>query len=397
MKKVVFIIPILLVSSVLSGQGQTGIAPAPVIIDLPRVMSEKKAVRLSDLAERIRYVPLETTKKYLIGEESVSVKPCGDLIFVSEHGKPVGVFDSSGKFLRTIGRIGRGPGEYNFDYLFWPDENPKRVYVWNADAGTIMSFSWEGQYLADIKPAVKPGSFVPLGNDRFFTWTFMQKEENGKFYRMVVNDAQGNALKKVFEPRKKYDFSRVIRILSPFFTRTVDGYLCNTWENDSIFRIGADGSFLPVLSWKLGRYRLPYDPLSVPYDRLRRDMPNYVMDVNAAESPSMWLVSYDYKKVSQLGVVLKSTGEFFQVANPDTAAPGVWNDIDGGPSFWPLDGSVNGRTFVRILQAVDLIAPDQRVRPVMPVRKPEEQRKLRELVAELTENSNPVIMLVDLK
>jgi len=96
-------------------------------IDMETAIGKSKELHLSALAKSIKYVPLETTTKYMIGENSVKIKPCAEYIFVSEHGKTIGVFDLAGNFIRTIGSIGKGPEEYNFDYNFWPDETTRRT------------------------------------------------------------------------------------------------------------------------------------------------------------------------------------------------------------------------------------------------------------------------------
>ena len=364
---------------------------------LPDLVEKTQAVFLSQIAAKITYVPLETPPGFMIGEKTVQVKPCGDYLFVSEHGKPVGVFDRSGKFIRKIGNIGRGPGEYNFDFMFWPDEFTKQVLVCNADAGTIMAFSFEGKYLRDIKPESRPMSFVPLGNSQFLSWTFMQKELEGKYYRMVFHDSTGKTTNYVFEPKRKYDFSHGVGIMLPMLFRAPEGWLYNSWENDTLFRIKADGSFQPALSWVMGGLRMPFDPLQ-DYARYLREKDNYLIDFSGFESPSQWLFSYEYKGRHNLAWYEKRSAEFLVVANPDTAQRGVRNDIDGGPSFFPSWDNENGRIFVRLINAIDLL-DDQKgmMKNDIPPKDQEAAKKFREMVAGLNENSNPVVMLVELK
>ena len=367
------------------------------VVDIPSVFKSGKPVYLSDIASSVRYVALETTNKYLIGEKAVQIIPCGGLIFVLQHQKPVGVFDSDGKFLRTIGRIGRGPGEFNFDYTGWPDETTKCLYIWNADAGTIMAFSWDGKHMVDIKPAIKPGTFVPLGNNRFVTWTFMQEHDDTGFYRIVIHDVAGKTLKKIYEPKKKYDFSRGIAIMTPLFTPAEGGFLYNTWENDTILRFLADGSCQPALAWNPGKLKMPSDFMTADYNRYMREKDNYMLDFNALESSTRWFASFYYKGRKELLMLDKKSGMNLHVANQDTATKGLFNDIDGGPSFWPNQRSAGANTFFTVIQAIDLISPDAKKPSGLPVKDPVQAKKLRELVARLTENSNPVLMLVELR
>jgi hypothetical protein len=372
-------------------------APAgPPHLNLPALIGKKREVFLSQLATRVTYIPLETTKEFLIGEKSVRVKPCGEYVFVAEHGKPVGVFDRTGKFIRKIGNIGKGPGEYNFDFNFWPEESSRQVFIGNADKRSIMAFSFEGAYIKDFVPDTKPMSFVPLGKGRIFTWTFMQGEKDGKFYRMVFYDEAGAATSYVFEPKIKYDFSRGIAIMSPLLTPAPEGILYNSWENDTIFRVKADGSFDPALSWLKGNLQMPPD-LQKDYQRFFREKDNYLIDFNAFESPSKWFIRYDYKGRNEMACYDKHSSEFFVVANPDTAQRGVYNDIDGGPSFFPSWDNENGHSFVRLINAIDLMDDQQEKTGKNPEPKDAEAAKrFLTMVAGLKENSNPVVMLVEL-
>ena len=208
LSRLMFVIPLLMIScgspkskqpSDISSQDSLRMEQAVLpFLDLADLISKKRDVLLSELAVRITYIPLETPRSFMIGEKNVHVKPCGEYIFVSEHGKPVGAFDRTGKFIRKIGNIGKGPGEYNFDFIFWPDEASRQVYIWNADKGTIMAYSFEGAFLKDIKPEFRLGNFVPVGNGLFLSWTFMQADFEGKFYRMVFHDSIGENEKPGF-------------------------------------------------------------------------------------------------------------------------------------------------------------------------------------------------------
>lgn len=382
-------------AQVSNGQNPPVAQPAgPIHLVLPDLIQNKKPVFLSQLAESVEYVPLETTTKFMIGDKGVHVKPCGDYLFVAEHGKPIGVFNRSGKFLRTIGNIGKGPGEYNFDFTFWPEEKSQQIYLWNADTGTIMVFSFEGSFIKDIKPEIKPMAFAPLGNGKFLTWTFMQKEQEGKYYRMVVHDDSGTTIQRLFEPKIKYDFSKGVSIMTPLLTPTFDGFLFNSWKTDTIFKGKSDNTFHPAITWEMGKLNLPDDILQ-DYARFQREGANYLVDFNAFESKTQWLCRYEYKNRHEMAVYQKSQQDFFVVANPDTAQNGVCNDIDGGPSFFPSWDNENGEVFVKLIHAIDLIDyPKSSVPGNPPVKNPAAEASFRSMVAGLTENSNPVVMLV---
>ena len=58
----------------------------------------------------------------------------------------------------------------------------------------------------------------------------------------------------------------------------------------------------------------------------------------------------------------------------------------------------NGRYFVRLINAIDLLDyQNGKAKNTIEPKDPAAARKFREMVATLTDNSNPVVMLVELK
>jgi len=259
-------------------------------LDMPKVLNQTKEVFLSDLARSIKYVPLETTNEYLIGDKTVNVKPCAEYIFISEYGKPIGVF----------------------------------------------------------------------------------------------------------EPEKEYTFSGGMSVMFPHFTYSPTGVLYNSWEDELIYRAKADGSFEPALSWSLGKLKLPLEPSS-DYNSYLRVRQNYVLSINAWESEQNWCVQYNYRNHLEFAILNKESRECHVIGNPDNTQEGVYNDIDGGPSFWPSWYSDKGKRFFRLLQTIDLLDEDFAPKIELEVRDPKAAEAFHKIVSSIHENSNPVLMIVELK
>ena len=75
------------------------------------------------------------------------------------------VFDSAGKFVRKVGRVGKGPGEFKFDGGMSALADG-RVAVWDDGNARVSFFSLDGRYQTSWR--VPPGSvrFRALGEDR---------------------------------------------------------------------------------------------------------------------------------------------------------------------------------------------------------------------------------------
>ena len=95
--------------------GEKNISQGEVpVINVETAIQNQQELLLTDLGEKITYIPLETTEESLIKLNSGSKMIVTDqYIFIGEDQSPILCFDrSTGKFLRTIGSLGQGPGEY---------------------------------------------------------------------------------------------------------------------------------------------------------------------------------------------------------------------------------------------------------------------------------------------
>jgi hypothetical protein len=88
----------------------------PYHIDLEK-NKNTKPFPLSSIGKKIEYIPLETTPNSLIGSlngvglDLANIVFSDSFIFISD-GEKLLQFDRSGKFIKQIGSVGRGPGQY---------------------------------------------------------------------------------------------------------------------------------------------------------------------------------------------------------------------------------------------------------------------------------------------
>ena len=107
---------------------------------------------LSDLIEVSKVIPLETRDSCLIG---VITKVLGFqnqyYILDSRSAKGLFIFNDQGRFIRRIGKIGKGPGEYIIPDDFSIDEEAKQVYILNRRAGNVLQYSLNGIFIDEFQ------------------------------------------------------------------------------------------------------------------------------------------------------------------------------------------------------------------------------------------------------
>jgi hypothetical protein len=129
---------------------------------------------------------------------AVAANEKGNIYIISRENNKISVFDSNGKFVKTIGRFGAGPGEFSFagmgdrieffkDTMLINDQRHRRVQV----------LTEEGRYISQVNPmesnckSISPIDFntIILGfNPYKENYTFIHKyqKENGVYQLVKV-------------------------------------------------------------------------------------------------------------------------------------------------------------------------------------------------------------------
>ncbi|MCD6346828.1 MAG: 6-bladed beta-propeller [Bacteroidales bacterium] len=69
-----------------------------------------------------------------------------------------------GKFVRKIGRHGKGPGEYISIQDIWVDELAEEVYIREVLSGSMVGFGFNGEILGRIASIPRAGESVAVVN-----------------------------------------------------------------------------------------------------------------------------------------------------------------------------------------------------------------------------------------
>jgi hypothetical protein len=176
-------------------------------IAIPDIDDKEYCISAHELFDTISIVPLETTEQSIIGVVT-KIKILNDTIFVLDNmkAKSLTMFTMKGKFIRKIGNIGNGPGEYVEPTDFFVDKN---ITVYDQYQQKIITYTKGGTLISDRK--------LP-----FLCFQFMKMSDNLYVFRDVDT-------RNVHIPQ-------------------LSGY--NLWTTDSAFHIIYKGLFREKGQWE---------------------------------------------------------------------------------------------------------------------------------------------------
>ena len=159
------------------------------VINLSEDVSTVPSLLLSEVAEKLEIVPLEMTDESVLSD--ITEMQVTDHNIWIDHGREFYIyrFSRSGKFLNKIGSIGQGPGEYTNYSTFLVDEDKKEVYI-IANTNGVLAYDFEGNFkrkIVDIQMILQlfasPYDQYILNNQKFFA------TQNFGLYRPIDKDS----------------------------------------------------------------------------------------------------------------------------------------------------------------------------------------------------------------
>lgn len=116
------------------------------------------SIKLSEFSDDLLYIPL--SNKFSIAH-IYTIQSMNNKLFIGVSPQQIISFDIQGNFLNNVGKTGRGPGEYQYAFLFALDKENKQVFVLNKDK--ILVYSEKGEFKREIDISNYEGNFDAIG------------------------------------------------------------------------------------------------------------------------------------------------------------------------------------------------------------------------------------------
>jgi len=366
------------------------------VISLESAIGNEQVVNLSEVASTVDYIPLETSAESLIGK-AMHIVLENDTIYLPEGGptQKLSRFSLSGKYLGSVGKRGRAFGEYvvldgfSFDYDY--------------QNGIEMIFDRSNKLIEYYPDGSINEVTVKGASDKNFEITFIKKL--GGIYIAAIGKSFTNKNDLIF-----LDSNGIV--IGDFpegynkgeYTEKQDG---TTAIGGVVMHITAGTSFSPPYRYKelLMIINETKDSIfafkpncTVPEIEYIIDMGKFINEKDEYGSPIIRFVASFTRESNKHLFMTFNLGKYKAVLNEEFLTRVLFNketnqtkilinrlvnDIDGGPSFWPLHISREGK-MVSVISAIDFID----------AAKESQSQKMKQVAATLTEESNPVVMVV---
>lgn len=352
-----------------------------------------KAIKLSDFAEDIEYIPLSNEKPIsAVFLESIDL--IDNNFIIAARPSQIGVYNRQGQFLNNIGREGRGPGEYHFCFPFATNDEKKLIYLLNTYS--IIVYNYDGDFLYNINISDFGERFDEIQCDSNFIYLFRIDCTCGKYNWVIINE-QGEKVytKKNFTPPFDPDFAYYTVNTYKFS----DHYCYWNNINDTIFDVSPTHY---SVRYTFARNKNRLTPEN--FKTLQKDPGDIYIPRYIGESNKFLFLSFNCGRGRGYALIDKS--EEISYAFDQTMIKtnridfGFINDFDSGLNFAASKILAINKEYYMIgyIDAYRLKAHVQTSEFKNSTPKyPEKKRELEELANSLNNNDNPVLMLVKLK
>ncbi|GEM_PF-427218 len=406
-------------------------------IDIAGALGKGRVIPLSEIADDVMVIPLETADSILVGDMSGArnfISYENGHINIMDKTRTIWIFNKKGEFVRKFNRNGRGSEEFPDVSGFEVEPETGHIVVF-ASTGKFYEYSKEGSFIRRIDPPetdnVSSGlisSGYKLNSNLYVCSTGSDPNNNESDKKSsavcaIAFDSLSNLIGKVYFPESKSGTVPMAReVVSQvkieqntfFASMPISARLFRykdkiriRYEFDNIIttvneKIESDTAY--TINW--GKYGTTKENYSAAWD-FSSDV---ISLINLMESDNylyFWLnlrgLAHAPIEITEVGrdgtqstrkitnsyaIFNKKSGEFTLMDRPAGGnTMGFMDDISGWPVFWPKYISSEDY-LVSFCSALDFIEYAENK---------DASEKIKKIAAKLDENDNPVIVLVKLK
>lgn len=303
--------------------------PIEIKFDLEKM--ETGHLGLSDFVESIEYIPLETKDECVIGQGMVFDYDDTHIVVKYNETKAVYLFDRKGGFIRTIGRRGNGPEEFEGIHTLYMDSE-KNCIIIEANRKALY-FDKQGEFLHSTSFPIDDRAA-----NAYFRGLFLRTAEsyvyNDSTYSVyTIYNQKGHLLKEAvssipihLENKGNWRIIYKCKQIVPVYTYQNMPHV-REYLNDTVYVINGLNQFKPKYIFNLGKYKVTRE-IQEDIEHFTERIQSKVVILDIIETSDKLLIQYFREWNIYSCYYDKKDGKLYKLA--DNGYP---NDYDGGINF----------------------------------------------------------------
>lgn len=400
MKLHYLILPLLIIVSLVSCAGDGSCDSIIPEIEIGKAFESKSNVGLSEYASAIDYIPLETTPESMLeGAENLLIRNFEDRIYLYSSKSALQMtktlplyFKSNGDFVSSIGSFGNSNNEFTNIQTIMIDQSVSQLIV--VDYNRFVYYTLDGDFIrfAEVKSnSLTFNGYCSGDNNCIYLRNPSLLDESQGADLLVKVDSMGRAMNRASLPRAVLDQPGTpmgtIKVTKGASLFSSSGNLYLYMRNDSLYRVNPlDLSLDAEFFLDFGKYATNE---RVGATLWSRDNLLFITEEFVALTALFTYGSFpdiDRRYTRSNFIYDRKNGTTKALKYNDTYGfAGFTNDLDGGMPFYPT--YMNDGKMYRLVDAVDFIEFAQMGNSA----------RMKEVASKLTDDSNPVLVVVSLK
>ena len=355
-------------------------------IDIRNALDQKeKQLLLSDFAKKLKYIPLETNKSCLLKRANY-IKMNSNYLFVSDA-KVLYQFDLTGKFIREIGSVGKGPMDHGRRIKFNIDTLNNEILIFSYHPIKMNVYDIKtGKFKRNIKINFEVANFelFPKNRITLFTTEFGLKKASFKMLNEAyLTDRDGNKTDSITDYNRLNNHNNIAGYIHLYNDGKQLCYMGN--YKDTLFHLNEHFQKSPYISFNLDN-EIEWNELIINPAEMEK-LADFTTVGRISETHNYIFltirvgirIAFDMDAINML---------YIKKSNKLITTKGLTNDLDGGMTFWPIL-SVNQKlvTFYHpseILEYAETIKDRTKL-----------SDEYLKLISGLNEEDNPVIVIME--
>lgn len=306
-------------------------------------------IPISRYVDSVQYIPLKTQGKILLSGKLSFKFTTHYILILDQNTNQVALFDRSGTFIRTIGRLGKGPEEYQSINGWVIDEENNTIALYDRTSAKLLLFTLDNKLRKSIMLDQYVGGIALTPDQKLLLFSMPAVGYPEHTQHIIVMDYEGARIYQSTIP-------------FPYKNANLDKAYFYAYENklviapatssfDSLFYLTDQYTLEPHLIYE---YEGKPDKHAMTFDihkHFQEPKPNEFMFIGPGiETTSGVFIHGVFDRKMVCLFIDKKTGISYNLrySIDDALRHGFYNDLDGGPYFYPtipIDHQYAGQFF----------------------------------------------------